>query len=117
MPLHLPPDLERRVAALAAQTHREPDAVLAELVGVALDEDEAFRQEVRAGIAELDRGEGIDHEEVVRGPHADPLPHDWNDYLRYRFEQGRAAIARGEYSDVSPAELMARVRARVEKNT
>jgi hypothetical protein len=39
MPLYLPPDLERRVAALAAQTHREPDAVLAELVGAALDED------------------------------------------------------------------------------
>jgi hypothetical protein len=40
MSLHLPPDLERRVAALAAQTHREPEAVLAELVGAALDEDE-----------------------------------------------------------------------------
>ena len=40
MPLHLPPDLERRVAALAAHTHREPDAVLAELVGAALDEDD-----------------------------------------------------------------------------
>ncbi|MGA2451440.1 MAG: hypothetical protein ABTD50_22515 [Polyangiaceae bacterium] len=39
MPFHLPPDLERRVAALAAQTHREPEAVLAELVGAALDED------------------------------------------------------------------------------
>jgi hypothetical protein len=40
MPLHLPPDLERRVAALAAQTHREPEAVLAELVGAALDDDD-----------------------------------------------------------------------------
>jgi hypothetical protein len=40
MSLHLPPDLERRVAALAAQTHREPEAVLAELVGSALDEDD-----------------------------------------------------------------------------
>ena len=85
MPLHLPPDLERRVAALAAQTRREPEAVLAELVGAALDEDA-------------------------------PLPHDWNDYLRYRFEQGRAAMARGDYSEEPPAELMARVRDRVEKN-
>jgi hypothetical protein len=39
MPLHLPPDLERRVAALAARTHREPEAMLAELVGAALDGD------------------------------------------------------------------------------
>jgi predicted transcriptional regulator len=116
MPLHLPPELERRVTQLAAETHREPDSVLADLLEAALDDDVAFRQEVRAGVAELDRGEGIDHEEAVLGPQAASLPHDWNDYLRYRFEQGRAAIARGEYSDVSPAELMARVRARVEKN-
>jgi predicted transcriptional regulator len=66
MPLHLPPDLERRVAALAAQTHREPEVVLAELVGMALDEDEAFRHEVRAGIAELDRGETVEHADATR---------------------------------------------------
>ena len=90
MPLHLPPELERRVTRLAMETHREPDSVLANLLEAALDDDEAL-------------------------PEA-PLPHDWNDYLRYRFEQGRAAIARGEYSEASPAELMARVRARVEKN-
>jgi len=27
---------------------------------------------------------------------AGPTPHDWVDYMRYRFETGRAAIARGE---------------------
>jgi predicted transcriptional regulator len=68
MPLHLPPELERRIAALAAQTHREPDTVLADLVGAALKEDEAFRSEVRAGLTELDRGEGIDHDEAKRPP-------------------------------------------------
>jgi GTP cyclohydrolase II len=35
---------------------------------------------------------------------------------RQRFTEGRAAIARREYSEASPAELMTRVRARVEKN-
>jgi hypothetical protein len=45
----------------------------------------------------------------------EPLPHDWNDYLRYRFQQGRDAVARGAYSEASPAELMARVRARIEE--
>jgi predicted transcriptional regulator len=116
MPLHLPPELERRVAQLAMETHREPDSVLANLLEAALDDDEAFRHEVRAGLKELDSGEGIDHEDALLGLQTALLPHDWNDYLRYRFEQGRAAIARGEYSEASPAELMARVRARVEKN-
>jgi predicted transcriptional regulator len=66
MSLHVPPELERRVADLAAATHREPQAVLTELLGAALDEDAAFRQEVRAGISELDRGGGIEHEEAMR---------------------------------------------------
>jgi predicted transcriptional regulator len=111
MPLHLPPELERRVVHLAEQTHREPDSVLADLVGAALDEDEAFRLEARPG--ELDRGDGHDLEEDGS---QGPRPHDWNDYLRYRFGRGRAAVARGEYEETSPAELMARVRARVEEN-
>jgi predicted transcriptional regulator len=116
-PLQLPPELERRITALAAQTHREPQSVLTDLVEAGLDEDEALRLEVRAGLDELDRGEGIDHDEAEQGAQAPPLPHDWNDYLRYRFEQGRAAIARGEYSEASPAELIARVRARVERRS
>jgi hypothetical protein len=36
-------------------------------------------------------------------------------YLRYRFEQGRAAFARGEYAETPPAELMARVRLSIEQ--
>jgi hypothetical protein len=86
MPLHLPPELERRVAALAAQTHREPESVLADIVGAALDDDEALRSEVRAG--------------------PEGLPHDWNDYLRYRFEEGRKAFARGEGVTIAVDELM-----------
>jgi len=75
MPLHLPPELERRVTQLAVETHREPDSVLADLLEAALDDDVAFRQEVRAGLAELDRGEGIDHEEAKRRLRAAIEPH------------------------------------------
>jgi predicted transcriptional regulator len=75
MPLHLPPELERRVTQLAAETHREPDSVLADLLEAALDDDVAFRREVRAGLAELDRGEGIDHEEAKRRLRAAIEPH------------------------------------------
>lgn len=45
MPLHLSLELEQRVTALARETNREPEVVLAELVGAALDEDEAFQTE------------------------------------------------------------------------
>jgi hypothetical protein len=84
MPLHLPPDLERRVTALAAEAHREPAAVLAELVVAALDAD-------------------VDVE-LARG--GEPLPHDWRDYLRYRFEEGRKSFDRGEGLEVTPDALM-----------
>jgi predicted transcriptional regulator len=66
MPLQLPPDLERRISQLATATHREPLAVLTDLVDAALDEDAAFRCEVRAGLDELDRGDVVDHEEAKR---------------------------------------------------
>jgi hypothetical protein len=36
-------------------------------------------------------------------------------YLRRRFEEGRKAVARGEYTEARPRALMARIRARVER--
>jgi predicted transcriptional regulator len=74
-PLQLSPELERRVAQLAAETHREPQSLLADIVETALDEDQAFRSEVRAGLAELDRGEGVDHDEAKRRLRAAIEPH------------------------------------------
>jgi predicted transcriptional regulator len=65
MPINLPPELETRVTALAAAMHREPETVLAELVGTALEEDADFRSEVRAGIAELDAGKSVPHDEAM----------------------------------------------------
>jgi predicted transcriptional regulator len=51
--LTLPPELETRVAALAAETHREPQAVLVELVGGALEREEQLAA-LRAAIDEGD---------------------------------------------------------------
>jgi predicted transcriptional regulator len=65
MVLQLPPELERRVVQLATDTHRDPQAVLAELVDGALDDETAFRAAVREGTAQLDRGEGVPHEQVM----------------------------------------------------
>lgn len=65
MALILPPELEQRVTALAREVAREPEDVLADLVDEALDDDAAFRSTVRAGIAQLDRGESVPHDQVM----------------------------------------------------
>jgi predicted transcriptional regulator len=60
--LTLPPELETRVAALAAETHREPQAVLAELVGEALEREEqlaALRSAIDEGDASGIAEDGI----------------------------------------------------------
>jgi|HubBroStandDraft_1064217.scaffolds.fasta_scaffold05941_8 Arc/MetJ-type ribon-helix-helix transcriptional regulator len=86
MAIELPQDLEERTRALAASG--EYGGTPADVVQAGLDELEARAE----------------------------TEHDWTDYLRFRFEQGRAAIARGEYGDSAPAELTARIRTRVEQN-
>jgi len=65
MPLIVPPELEQRVTALAQETSRDPQAVLADLLDEALGDDAAFRTAVREGLAQLDRGEAIPHEKVM----------------------------------------------------
>lgn len=65
MALLLPPELEQRVTALAQRTSRKPEDVLAELVDDALEDDAAFRGTVREGLAQLDRGETVPHEQVM----------------------------------------------------
>ena len=59
-------DLEAKLNRIAAQTGKGPDQVVRELVASYLDYDEWFRQEVGKGIASLDRGESVSHEEVRR---------------------------------------------------
>ncbi len=49
--------------------------MLADLLEAALDDEVAFRQKVRARLAEFDGGEGIDHEEAKRRLRAAMEPH------------------------------------------
>ena len=65
MPLIVPAELEQRVTALAQETARNPQDVLADLLDEALGDDAAFRVAVREGIAQLDRGEAVPHEQVM----------------------------------------------------
>jgi predicted transcriptional regulator len=63
MSILLPPDLETRIAALAASTHREPEAVLADLVEAALDrhEDQAKVGALRSALEEGERSGRADY--------------------------------------------------------
>ncbi|MGC4089451.1 MAG: hypothetical protein QM756_16490 [Polyangiaceae bacterium] len=75
------------------------------------EDDAAFRSTVREGIAQLDRSESVPHAQVMG-----ELREILDQSLRYRFERGMEAEARGEAFEISPRELMARIRARVGKS-
>ena len=55
--LTLPPELETRLAALAAETHREPQAVLVELVGEALEREKQREGKLAALRSAIDEGD------------------------------------------------------------
>jgi Arc/MetJ-type ribon-helix-helix transcriptional regulator len=91
----------------------------------ALEQRKAYEERVQAlrrageqGLASLrEQGPQLETDEEFDAfmvEAASEVPHDWTDYLRYRFEEGRKAIARGEYFSGPPAELIARIRERVE---
>ena len=66
MEISFAPDLEARLARIASQTGKGPDEVVRELVATYLDHDEWFRQEVGKGLASLDQGKTVSHEDVRR---------------------------------------------------
>lgn len=89
MTIELPADLEERARArVDAGEYASLDDV------------------VRAGLEALDL---LDDEDT-------PDPDEWLALARRRWADGDEAVARGDYFEGSPAELMARIRARVEKN-
>jgi predicted transcriptional regulator len=64
MEISFAPELEAKLNRIASQTGKGPHEIVQELVATHLDHDDWFRQEVRKGLASLDRGESISHEEV-----------------------------------------------------
>ncbi|MGD1070303.1 MAG: hypothetical protein ABSB15_09190 [Bryobacteraceae bacterium] len=64
MEVHLSPDLETKVNRVAAENSSDPDGYIQQLVEHYLDHDAWFRQKVRKGLEQLDRGEYVTHEEV-----------------------------------------------------
>jgi len=66
MEISLAPELEAKLNRIAAQTGKGADQVVQELVANYFDHDEWFRQAVEKGIASLDRGKFVSHDDVRR---------------------------------------------------
>lgn len=66
MEVHFSPDTEVQLKELAARKGKDAAQVVEETVSNMLERQARFVEGVRRGIASADRGELIEHEEVVR---------------------------------------------------
>ena len=64
MEVHLTPEMEAKIDRLAAQHDRRADEYVQQLVENYVDHDAWFRENVAEGLAQLDLGEFLTHEEV-----------------------------------------------------
>jgi predicted transcriptional regulator len=74
MQVHLTPEQEARLVELAARDGRSPDQLVREALERLFKADTEFVDAVMKGLASLDRGEGLTHEEL--GKRIDRLFHD-----------------------------------------
>lgn len=66
MEIPLAPELEAKLNVIASETGKRPNQVVQELVADYLDHNEWFKQAVRKGLASLDSGKCVSHEEMRR---------------------------------------------------
>ena len=64
MELHLSPELQAKLDRIAAENSRASAEYVEQLVERYLDHDAWFRQNVKRGLDQLDRGEFLTHEQV-----------------------------------------------------
>ena len=64
MQVQLTPEQETRLVELAARDGRSPDQLLQEALDRFFEAESDFVEAVMKGLASLDRGEGLTHEEV-----------------------------------------------------
>ncbi len=62
--MRLPPELQAKVDRAAAENNSGAEEYVKQLVEHYLDHDAWFRQQVKKGLDQLDRGEYLTHEEV-----------------------------------------------------
>lgn len=64
MELHLTPEQEARLAELAAREGRSVDELVQDALNRYIQNDAHFIEAVKKGLASLDRGEYVSHEDV-----------------------------------------------------
>lgn len=64
MEVKLTPELEAKLDSIAAQQGRDAQSLVKEAVERLVSYDEWFVREVEKGLAQLERGEFLEHEEV-----------------------------------------------------
>ena len=64
MEVHLTPDVEAKLARLAAEQGRNAEALAQEVIEHFVDYDAWFIREVEKGLEQIDRGKLLTHEEV-----------------------------------------------------
>jgi predicted transcriptional regulator len=64
MEVHLNPDLQARLAHLAAQQGRDTEALAREAIERLVDYDEWFIREVEKGLTQIEQGKVLTHEQV-----------------------------------------------------
>jgi len=65
MQVNLPPELQAKLDRIAAQEGRDPESLVNEAVERLVSYDESFVRQVERGLAQVERGEVFEHEEVV----------------------------------------------------
>ncbi len=66
MEVALSPEQEAQLQRIASRTGRNAEALAQEAIGHLLEHEECFVEAVEQGLASLDRGEFISHQEVKR---------------------------------------------------
>jgi predicted transcriptional regulator len=64
MEIHLRPDLQAKLDRVAAENNRDAEEDVRQLVEHYVDHDAWFRQQVKRGLDQLDRGESLTHKEM-----------------------------------------------------
>jgi predicted transcriptional regulator len=64
MEVHFPPDLEAKLNQKAMEQGRDTESLVYEAVERFIDHDEWFVREVEKGLAQIERGDVLEHEEV-----------------------------------------------------
>jgi predicted transcriptional regulator len=65
MEVRFSPEFEAELKRVASENGRAAEQLVQEIVQTYLSHDQWFKSEVQKGLAQLDRGEFVDHDEVV----------------------------------------------------